>query len=237
MGHEDEDIDSMLANIMHGGSAQSMQPQPMSHRKPAPKPPIQHDPSKPLAPTMPVHSRPMRIHTAQPVQNHTRRAKRSWRLKPGFTYALLAITVVLAAGLLFYAVSTMPKSPFSKELTRDMEYPLLYPAKLPSGYLIDKSTVAHEGDVVIYAIKNKESSIHISLQPQPSAFNFKPLLDVLSDVRQIETPAGDTFVGKTAENRIISHTATGDVWVIVNFPKGAVSDADYEALVKSFKEG
>lgn len=236
MGHENEDFDAILADIMHGGQPpKPVQAHPQSRRVPARNRPTSQPRPQTIGASGSIPFSPS--HTTNLVKGPTGRRKRTWRLKPGFMYAGFTLVILLIAGFLFYFVATAPKNPFTGEMAEEIDYPLLYPATLPEGFKLDKNSVSQTEDVVIYAIKNGDKTIHISLQPQPQNFNLKPVLDLMTDVRQIETPAGETYSGVTKDNRLLSHTVTGSVWIITNMPKDTVDNQELDAMLQSFREG
>ncbi len=248
---QDEDIDSILSSIMQGHHPSMPRPEPAPQKRPAHHSQVTKETAqlrdtpvqiskKPLQPAYaPVQDRAPLSHTPQNKSVEPSKPMKKHRLKK--RALVIPATVLALATLGFFAQTylSLSSSPFASELSASTKYPLLYPGKLPAGFAIDKTSVSQSSNgATIYAIKGKDNKIiNISLQKQPSGLNLQPLYDTMTGVKKVDTPAGDTTIGVSKDNMLTANTLSGDVWVIVRTQVDSISMSDFEALLKSFKQG
>lgn len=235
--YADEDFDSVLASIMQAGAV----PQPAPALFPLHKNHAEaRAPAKTtLVATQPVYARPLSTRSQGSIPKGRKRRTARLHLKKPVAYGLLAAGLLGTAAYITLSLLSQPANPFTSDLSARITYPLLYPGKLPAGFRIDETSIKQPDDqVIIYAAKNEaDTAINISLQPQPQNLNLKPLLDNMQGVREIKAPAGTTYVGVSPQDRLVSYTMTGSVWVIINVAKDTISDQDFDNLIQSLREG
>lgn len=240
MPSHDEDIDDIMSSILqrqHGGTP----PATVHSGKPKKKPKLYVQDQTYAKQKSSVFDTP-----AEPI----RAPRRKMKLKRSFKITLLIVFVVLAiggAGFVFReqiqtAVDDLlaPSSPFSQELKDETGFPLYYPTDLPPGFKFDTSTIKQpETGVVIYAVTDESGkTVNFTLQSQPSGLNLDPLLAVLKDIREINTPLGTAKRGiAESENREIVNLLTGKTWILVNTPAETISNEEMDALLNSLRQG
>ncbi len=210
--YEDEDMDDILSSIMHGQQA-----------NPGPR-----------------HTR------STPAKRHRAKAARTPGRPKSFKAAFLLIPLALAVGAaaLYLLISSEnvpfmpPKSPFNAQIKEGSRFPLIFPSALPAGFTIDQSSVSKASDgSIVYSLKDNDAGvISISLQSQPDGLNLQPLIDTMTDVREITVPAGNTVIGLTTDNMVTTNTLSGEVWIIVRYPKDLITDAELDAMLRSFRK-
>jgi hypothetical protein len=137
--------------------------------------------------------------------------RRRWPIR------LLIGFVVLAAVAAGGYYMKLPRNPIPPEVSSQVKFPLYYPAKLPQGYNLDKSSFRGTSQVVFYQAVSSGGAqkIFFSLQPRPADFNFDDFyFKKLSDTTDITTPNGKATIGVYNQG-IFGSLVTTKTWVIV----------------------
>lgn len=145
------------------------------------------------------------------------------------------ILALIAAGMTWYFVRP-PSSPIPKNISETVIFPLFYPTKLPTGYVINKTSFHSDNQVVLYSLtKSGAPNIVITVQSKPNGFDFSDFKDKqLRSSKSIANDAGDTVVGLYAD-RIVGSLLSDKSWVLVNAPS-KVSAKDIETVMKSLRQ-
>lgn len=139
--------------------------------------------------------------------------------------ASVLLLVILTTGTAFMAFPKQ-QSPFAKSIVASVGFPLYYPKALPSGYIIDTSSITSNGQAVLYQIINPGASnatIFVSIQAKPSNFNFNDFYQQkLSDTTAHPTANGQAVVG-LYNNGVFGSLVTSSDWIIITTPNEAAA--------------
>jgi hypothetical protein len=259
--YDHEDINDVLSSIMQGQKPSDVMPDTFS-LKPKPKaPPTQKHHQLPLHHSKP-QQKPVVAHRGQsefvgkkkpsileaPAYSPASepiapKAKR--KLSIPFKKLALGLSSVIVVGSLgfgaFFGISRLlePRSPFTSDVTKQVIFPLYFPTDLPAGYKIELDSVrkAEDAPVILLGISDENNQrITISQQKQPSGLNFENLNKLLTEARQINTQFGNITIGVSDTETEIANVLTGDTWILISTPKNSLKDADYDALIRSFRQ-
>jgi len=157
------------------------------------------------------------------------------------TIVLLCITVVFllcgsVAAWLVHTNRAANSSPFTKEITSGVDFPLYYPKPLPSGYALNKKSVGGNGEAVFYDLYNsaKKLTITVTLQATPSAFDAAKIIGSASIPTTI-MPSGTLY------NLSISGMAkymftTGDGTLIFITATQTIPEATVNTLARNLQQ-
>lgn len=227
----DDDIDDIMASIMHGKAAsqnntsgarsirlfkKEKTPRPLKK----PKPPLQQA-------------------TVQAPKHPVKKQKKHWQT-PSFKklkyFLIVPACIALLAGAVYFLQGPVtslirPKSPFSQEIIEDAGIPLYYPSNLPGSFKIELDSISRpEESVVVYAMSDDNGQrINISIQKKPEQFNLEPLYNVLTGLRDITTKFGSVRVGNNEGTTTIVNIISDQTWIIINYPIDTIDD---DALIR-----
>ena len=202
------------------------QPIPRRHQPPAPHSPRPADSLE----TEPVQHN----FEASPAQNyHHRKPRRTlWR-------KLAVLTVILAvlagAGVYAYPKYLAP-NPFPVNIQENAGLSLLYPAKLPAGYQVDKTSFSLDNGILIYAVTNGDKKMVFTLQKTPANFDFTSFYkQQLSGTQQFRTPFGQATIGKNS-NHYLGSLPAGDTWLLLSTNSPQISIDEMSLLLQNLKK-
>jgi hypothetical protein len=167
----------------------------------------------------------------KPVKK-TRRGKK-WLVALVFLLIFCAFTAggVLWAYPKYNTKKSHSQNPFSTNIQTSAAFKLFYPAKLPAGYIVDKSTIDFTSGVLKYAAINSSGRrLVFTMQKIAPQFNFNEFYKAqLKDSREITTPYGKAVIGKNS-NRNLGSMAVDTTWLLLSTNSSEVT-ADEMALV------
>ncbi len=133
---------------------------------------------------------------------------------------VIAITAAVIA-MMLVRTSSEPNI-FSKDFTKSVDFPLYYPADLPKGLTVNKTSVIKGEGVVTYSIaSSKGNALAVSEQAIPNKFNFDKFYKENIELPQhVNTPEGKLTTGKL-NGLSVCMLVTDKTWVIVNDAAGS----------------
>jgi hypothetical protein len=156
---------------------------------------------------------------------------KKWRIAIVAFILLIVIATVVLVG------RPAKQSAFlTSEIQSRAGFPLYYPARLPSGYTVDKTTLSTTNKVVTYQIKDpRGKSLFVSLQPRPNNFDIEAFnREVISDGISLTTTVGAATIGRLRENQVAS-ILTEETWVLISDPN-AVPQQELKTIVQHLSE-
>jgi hypothetical protein len=118
-------------------------------------------------------------------------------------------------------------------------FPIYYPdpAKLPTGYILDKDSFSGTGTVVLYSVSyDNGKKIAFTLQKKPVASELETFYKNQLALRtEVETPLGTAAIGSINNQKFLSLPIKAEVWLIVTAPMDIDPDVLAE-LVKNLKQ-
>lgn len=222
-GHQDDDVNAILAGIMQGKS-------------PLKKPHTSRPVVSARLPQEPAGFQP------PPALEETHSPKRSFK-KRYVIMPLLVLGLAVSGFFLRQPIASLvaSSSPFSQQLVENIGFPLYYPAKLPAGFRIELNSIKAAEGVVVYVVsdESEEKIVSVSLQVQPEGLTLDGINQTVKadNLRKLITPNGEASVGlSSSEGRTIASILTGKTWVLINMEDGALSDSDVDLLLNNLKQ-
>jgi hypothetical protein len=207
------------------------QPPPRAHA-----PPIRSQrPHVPVNRTPDAHPQPLPtlVEPAPARLRHNKRPKtRLWR-------HLAVLTVILAAlgaGGFFGYQKLNIHNPFPDGIRSQSKLDLLYPAKLPAGYTVNKQNMSLSNGVLIYDATDKDGRrLVFTIQPAPANFDFNAFYkQQLTNNQQYPTSLGTAVIGKNS-NRPLGSLVDDDTWLLLSTNSQDVSFNDMSLVLTHLK--
>src|SRR5581483_841391 len=128
-------------------------------------------PPRPARPAPPANQ-PSSDNPVETIVRHSgshharpRRRRRRWLL------ITLMVLILIGGGYIYWSIKLRSLIPASTRAAVD--FPLLYPTKLPTGYHLDQSSFSASGKVVLYsAVNSGPAKIAFTVQRKPPTFDF-----------------------------------------------------------------
>jgi hypothetical protein len=181
-------------------------------------------------PDAPQSSNTLDLRAPQPAPT-VQRVNPLRRLKP--LHWLLASGLV-AAGAGAFAVYYF-NTPIPRSVRHGVSYPLYYPANLPAGYSVDRTSFKNQDGVLIFSIKTPNGkNIAVSEQAVPLNLDLHPVSNApvkIPGERDFTTPIGKGHVGLWSD-KYVADITTDDTWIITN-ATGFTADQSTE-VARSF---
>lgn len=217
---------------VHETLRHAYQPPPRPH---APSPRPHHQSQAPRPPEPQVQPEPIQRHIeATPAQRqHYKKSKqRIWRKVVIFAAIIAALA---GAGVYAYPKYFGP-NPFPSNIQQNASLSLLYPAKLPVGYQVDKTSFNLDNGILIYSAANGDKKMVFTLQKTPSNFDFTSFYkQQLSGTQQFQTTYGQATIGKN-NGHYLGSLPAGDTWVLLSTNSPAVSIDDMSVALQNLKK-
>lgn len=188
---------------------------------PSPKP----EPIEPKPVILPGAPKQQVAKSAPSIKNH-RRKKRPllW----------LVVLVLVAAGGLgywkFYMASPVPGS-----ITKSVEFPILYPTKLPGSYKLQKNSFASSKGVIQYKAEDKNgSTLAFTNQQRPATVAFQNTFSQLPSGSIFTVPLGQAATG-VPDGIPFGIVSTDKTWLIVSSSSKDLSTSDIKLILQNLK--
>ena len=206
---------------------------PRPQHQPVPSPASQpsqphHHAATPAAHTK-THSRPQADPAHRPEK---KRKKRRLRL-----VLVMVILLAAAAGGGYWYKSNKLDSPVPVTIRASVNFPILYPTKLPSGYHLDNNSYTSSGNVVLYsAVNSSGTRIAFTDQQRLANFNFNTFYTQgLSNPTSFDTSIGQAAIG-TATDKLLGSLVTDQSWLLVSSTSKSVGSADLKLILSNAKQ-
>jgi hypothetical protein len=139
---------------------------------------------------------------------------------------------VVVSGAVFATTKLVRHNPIPKSISDQVGFPLYYPARLPKGFTIDKSSFSYGNKVVAFVIRSGDKKIFVTEQTKPAGFDFdKFYLQKLDQETEFLTPIGKAASGVVNSNVRVVSLLTDQTWVFIN-TNTDVSFDQLEAITK-----
>lgn len=109
--------------------------------------------------------------------------------------------------------------PFTTKVMASVQFTLLYPTVLPSGYRIDPDTVKEpQSGVVVFTLRGpNKSSLYMSEESRPSTFDIGGYYKNFTDLTETDVSDGVIATGLINNGQTeIASRANDKVWVLAN---------------------
>lgn len=136
-----------------------------------------------------------------------------------------------------------PPDPFTASQRSTASFKLYYPAELPEGYVIDKSSLAQQDlNLLSMRINTADSGLDpgqqlvVTQQPVPASFNFEIFHQSFADASTLKTDLGTATIGTidSGQTRIASLVTEDGTWLLVQAP-ATVADEHLQQLLHGIR--
>ncbi|HET9850864.1 MAG TPA: hypothetical protein VFP35_04565 [Candidatus Saccharimonadales bacterium] len=150
--------------------------------------------------------------------------------------SMAVLLLIAGAGFGAHYFLVKKSSPIPVNISRSVNFPLLYPAKLPAGYKIDPSSFSSANDVVLFSARTTSGQkIVFTVQKRPPTFDFGTFYQQgLASAAVFNTGAGQAAIGR-ANGQLIGSLATDQSWLIVSPSRGNISADSLRLILNSVK--
>lgn len=153
---------------------------------------------------------------------------------------ITALCILIAGSVLAYKLLSQqrpaPANPFSAQVMASAQFPLYYPAQLPSGYHVDPTSVTepHAGVVVFTAIGQKnEAKIYFSEEARPTEYDVGAFYSKFSGLQETGFSDGAIATGSTGNGGTkLASRLTSKTWIIANTNNQTISYGQLTSMMK-----
>lgn len=147
----------------------------------------------------------------------------------------MAVVIVLLGSFVAYKTffsKNTQKSPITKEIGSQVDFPLYYPASLPAEFKFEEITYDPEAQAVIYKYAAGDKRLLFTLQEKSPNIDYNRLRDTqMTDVKEITVPAGQAIMG-ILEKQLISTVFSANTLIFIN-ATGTSTPQDLETATRS----
>lgn len=150
---------------------------------------------------------------------------------------VILILIVLGGAAGYWYKFRLPTDPIPASIKSSVNYPLLYPSKLPPGYKIVASSFNSANDAVVFEADDQSSDkIAFSVQKRPPTFDFPSFYKQgLGNAALFSTDIGEAAVG-TVASKPIGSLATDKSWMLVSSSSKNVTNSDIRLILNNIKQ-
>lgn len=172
------------------------------------------------------------IEPARPSANAHRRLRR--RLFKRLILFMVFIAVMGGAGAFTY-LRFKDKNPFPANIQTNAQVLLFYPDKLPSGFIIEPSSMHFVNGALIYDAKDGQKRLVFTTQRTPPNYDYKTFYKQdLKQVREMKSVYGKAVVGKY-QDRYLGSLVSGNTWLLLSTNSPDVSVDDMSLVISNLK--
>jgi hypothetical protein len=163
------------------------------------------------------------------------RRKRTNRKK--LLLIILLLFIILGGGAGYWYKFRVTGTHIPASIKSSVDYPLLYPSKLPPGYKIVTSSFTSANDAVVFEADSQSSDkIAFSIQKRPPTFDFPSFYKQgLGNATPFSTDIGEAAVG-TVSGKPIGSFITDKSWMLVSSPSKNVTSSDIRLILNNIKQ-
>jgi len=152
------------------------------------------------------------------------------------------MVVVLACGLLLVCsvgvllLRSRDTGPIPRNYSHGLDFQLYYPARLPSGYVVDPASFKREDSVLIFSIKAPRGrTIAISEQAIPTRASHPTQSGPapIAGERSFQSNIGNVHISLWGD-KYVSDVITDETWIILNVTGFTTDEAT--AVTQSFRK-
>lgn len=150
---------------------------------------------------------------------------------------LLALLAIAAGGSYWYFVhNTAAAAPIPASIRSEVNFPLMYPSKLPNGFSIDKNSFSVKSGVVLFSANDANGTkIAFTVQPRPSTFAFDTFYKQgLSGTTTFDTPVGQAAIGQ-ANGHPLGSLTTDQSWLLVSSASNKIQSNGLRLILQNVK--
>jgi hypothetical protein len=190
-------------------------------------PPTHHPPAD-----KPKHTHPVAVPAAALHPKAIPKNRRLWRRLA----AAVVIIGVLGGASAWAYPKYLHQNPFPADIRSSAEVSLLYPAKLPPGYSVDRSSIHIDNNFLIYNANNGSKRIVFTLQKVPAGFDYNKFYQTgLSGAQQFHTALGQGAIGKF-QDRFLGSLTSGNTWLLLSDNSPGVSRDELRLTMDNLKQ-
>jgi hypothetical protein len=145
---------------------------------------------------------------------------------------LLGVVIVAAGTFMWLKDEPIQKDPITADIAAQVDFPLYYPASLPSEFKFEEITYDSGAGAVIYNYVSGDKRLLFTQQRKSDSIDYNLLRDTqMTEVREISVPAGQAVMG-ILEKQLISAVFSGNTLIFIN-ATGTSTPQDLEAATRS----
>ena len=146
-------------------------------------------------------------------------------------FSLVGITV-FGAYMTILLLHSRPTIPVPRAISSQVDFPLYYPTKFPSGFSLDTNSFSQSNKVVTYTVSYEgNKKLIFNIEVRPTNFDFEGFQ---SNATKISSSIGDAYVGSLGKNTVISIT-TEKSWIFIGVPSPIDTPA-LEVILQHLKQ-
>lgn len=202
---------------------------------PAPKPPQPNQALK--EPSAPAPAMTAELpHIPDIVDSHRPEVKIKRSKKTIFLLFLGLVIFAGLAGSAYWYWANKLAIPVPSSVRAAVDFPLLYPTELPTGFSLKKNSFSVSKDVVVFEAVNTSSvSIAFSDQKKPIGFDFATFYKQgLTSSTTFNTNIGEAAIGN-ANGRLLGSVTTDQSWLLVTSDSSKVTSANIRLILQNLK--
>jgi hypothetical protein len=219
----------------HPTAAPRPQPTVINSRPASTAPAISFSPPQRPPAAKPVREALPEAAVQTPAKTKTRRKKASKKLF--LSFLLLLIIAGCAAGGYFWYSGRQPASPVPAAVVSSVDFPILYPVKLPAGYFVDPSSYHTSDAVLVYSASGSGSNrIAFSVQSKPANFDFNSFYkQLLGGAVPFTNSIGQAAIGHQSGGRIVGSLVTDQSWLLISAPADSLSADSLRTIINNIE--
>lgn len=164
---------------------------------------------------------------AQPKETGRRRLSSRYLVYPG---VILAVVMLIGAFVYRQASIRPYQYPFSNDVQKQLDFRVIYPTRLPKGYILDKKSVTVSDDTLLYSIKTPTGEITVTQQAKP-----KNEIGVeFPQTKRLDVAVGKAIISRFKDSQTIISVTTTDSLVFFS-TRADLPDDQAEDLVKNLR--
>lgn len=119
---------------------------------------------------------------------------------------------------------------------KSVDFPILYPGKLPAGFKVQPDSFTTSQNIVLYSATNSAGiKIAFSVQKPPATFDFNAFYrQGMNNAAAFSTSLGEAAIGTTVGHPFGS-LHTDQSWVLVSSVSGQIQSSDIRLILQNMK--
>lgn len=136
----------------------------------------------------------------------------------GMMIVALALGLAILAGSWFVMERRTDQSeqqPVPAAISREVSFPVYYPATLPAGFAVEPGSFDHSHGIVTYTVRyGANKKLAFTIQAVPAGFDPDSLH---ATANQLASSLGPAYVGAISGNTAVS-IVTSEAWMMIGIP-------------------
>jgi hypothetical protein len=166
--------------------------------------------------------------TPTSVKKAKTKRKIKWRLL--LTALILAVIGGGAYGYFkIYKVTPVPGS-----IVKAVDFQVIYPGKLPTGYTLQRDSFSRTGDIVQFKASSGGDIISFTAQARPTNVDFNSTFNQLPESSIFTAPLGQAATGKP-NGTAFGIVSTDKSWLIISSASKKLTASDIKFIINNAK--